>query len=594
MIPKLNTTLCFGLILFLISGHSLTAQKQTSKPNIILVLTDDQGWGDIGIHGNPHIQTPTLDRLAKNSVQLTDFYVSPVCAPTRASLMTGRYSLRTGVRDTYNGGAIMAAEEYTLAEMLKDNGYSTAIFGKWHLGDNYPTRPMDQGFEESLVHLGGGIGQPGDYLNYHKGDSSYFNPVLLKNGEPTPTNGYCSDVYTDAAIDFISNNNADPFFIYLSYNAPHTPLQLPQSYYDMYKDVDPSSGFEEDLKPEMSEADKEAARKVYGMVTNIDDNIKRVMTTLNENKLADNTLVIFMTDNGPQQRRYIGGLRGKKGQVYQGGIKVPCYFHFPARFPADNTIDFPTAHIDILPTISALCGIDQPETTKVDGINLLDYCTKPDEQNQPDDRSLFFYWHRRNIALYHNMAVQKGPYKLVANGDYQGDEAAFELFNLEWDKAEKKNRATEWLDIKNELHRELDDFYYEMINEPHLTNAPAAVIGTSHENPLILNRNDAFGQEAIWAQDEVYGFWEVSNQTSGYYTLTFKFLHPLPKGGEMKIQFGSVHYTKRMNQNDATEIVMNQVYLTAVKSQFTPWYFYGRWGNFHSVLPFTVKIEKEN
>ena len=300
-----------------------------------------------------------------------------------------------------------------------------------------------------------------------------------------------------------------------------------------------------------------------------------------------------MTDNGPQQRRYIGGMRGKKGQVYQGGIKVPCYFHLPSYFPSDKTIDFPTAHIDILPTIAALCGIDQDESNDVDGINLLDYCTKPDRQDQPDDRSLFFYWHRRNIALYHNMAVQKGPYKLVANGEYYEDETAFELFNLDEDKAEKENLVKDWPDKKRDLHNELDEFYFEMINEPHLTNAPAAVLGTPHENPLILNRNDAFGQEAIWSQDEVYGFWEVDNQQAGYYTLSFKFLHPLPKGGDMKIQFGPVHYIQKNEQESSTEIVMKHIYLPAVRSQFTPWYFHGGWGNFHSVLPFTVEIEKE-
>ena len=591
---KMGRSLLFWSIMVQILLLSTSCGKQTDqKPNIILILTDDQGWGDIGFHGNPHIKTPTLDWLAENSVQLTDFYVSPVCAPTRASLLTGRYSLRTGVRDTYNGGAIMATEEYTLAEMLSDCGYRTAIFGKWHLGDNYPTRPMDQGFEESLVHLGGGIGQPGDYLNYHKGDSSYFNPMLMHNGQPTLTNGYCSDVFTDAAIDYISHKKSDPFFIYLAYNAPHTPLQLPQSYYDMYKDVDPAVDFSDDQKPEMSESDKEAARKVYGMVTNIDDNVNRLMVALEKNQLADNTLIIFMTDNGPQHRRYLGGMRGKKGQVYQGGIKVPCYFYFPARFPKNREIDFPTAHVDLFPTLAAFCGANIENSTKIDGMNLLDHCTSVPSLKQPAPRSLFFYWYRRNITLYHNMAVRKGPYKMVANSDYDEGSEAFELFDLSQDAAEKENGAQEWVDKKNELHSELDDFYFEMIKEPHLSNAPAAIIGTSHENPLVLNRNDAFGQEAIWSQDEVYGFWEVHNQKAGYYTLKFKFLNPLPKGGEMKIQFGSVHYTQKNDQESSTEIVMKQVYLPAVKSQFTPWYFYGGWGDFHSVLPFTVELERE-
>ena len=234
---KINHTLPFLLALI-----SLSCQKKqaSTPPNVILIITDDQGYGDLGIHNNPNIITPAIDAFARQSIRFNNFHVSPVCAPTRSSLMTGRYSLRTGVRDTYNGGAIMAASEFTIAEMLKKVNYTTGIFGKWHLGDNYPSRPSDQGFDESLIHLAGGIGQVGDFTNYFKMKTSYFDPVLWHNNKQKAYEGYCSDIFTNNAIDFIEKNQDQPFFCYLSFNAPHTPLQVPDKYYQMYKDIDPS------------------------------------------------------------------------------------------------------------------------------------------------------------------------------------------------------------------------------------------------------------------------------------------------------------------------------------------------------------------
>ncbi|NNG11313.1 MAG: sulfatase-like hydrolase/transferase, partial [Arenibacter sp.] len=196
----------FAVLSILVLIGCSQESKKTKKPNVIIVVTDDQGFGDLGYYGNPHIQTPTLDSFAKESVRFDQFLVSPVCAPTRASLMTGRYSLRTGVRDTYRGGAIMATEEITVAEMLKEAGYTTGMVGKWHLGDNYPSRPQDQGFDFTLRHLSGGIGQPGDWPNNKKGKRSYFDPILWKNGEMYQSNGYCSDVFTEAAMDFVEQN----------------------------------------------------------------------------------------------------------------------------------------------------------------------------------------------------------------------------------------------------------------------------------------------------------------------------------------------------------------------------------------------------
>lgn len=344
------------------------AQKNI-HPNVILIITDDQGYGDLGYTGNSQIKTPIIDNFANKSVRFNNFYVSPVCAPTRSSLMTGRYSLRTGMRDTYNGGAMMASNEITIAEMLKQADYKTGLFGKWHLGDNYPSRPMDQGFDETLMHLAGGMGQVGDVTTYFKKDSSYFNPVLWHNGKEESFKGYCSDIFASNAIKFIEKNKNNPFLCYLSFNAPHGPLQLPDRYYQMYKGIDPSIDFERNnpMHLKMSEQDKEDARKIYGMVTNIDDNIGKVLQKLKELGIEENTIVIFMTDNGPQQLRYTAGLRDKKGSVYEGGTRVPFFLKYLALTKESITIETMTAHIDVLPTLSNCVMLTYPKTVKLTG-----------------------------------------------------------------------------------------------------------------------------------------------------------------------------------------------------------------------------------
>ena len=340
-----------GFFLTGMAGLTDLSGQMTEHPNVILIITDDQGYGDFGINGNPHVKTPVLDNFARQSIRFNNFYVCPVSAPTRAALMTGRYSLRTGVRDTYNGGAMMASKEVTIAEMLKTAGYTTGIFGKWHLGDNYPMRPCDQGFDESVIHLSGGMGQPGDFTTWPRRDSSYFDPVLWHNGKMQKYTGYCSDIFSGEAIKFIESNKDHPFFCYLAYNAPHTPLQVPEEYYNIYRELDPSAGFGNDKRPfpVMSEKDKEDARRVYAMVTNIDDNVGRLIKKLEELKISDKTIVVFMTDNGPQQRRYNTGMRGLKSSVYRGGIRVPFWIRYPGTKVTGIDIEATTANIDLFP-----------------------------------------------------------------------------------------------------------------------------------------------------------------------------------------------------------------------------------------------------
>ena len=563
----------FLLILFI----SCTKQVE-QKPNIILIITDDQGYGDIGYNGNPHIKTPNLDLLAANSMRFNNFYVSPVCAPTRSSLLTGRYSLRTGVTDTYNGGAMMSNDETTLAEILKENNYQTGIFGKWHLGDNYPFRPTDQGFHESLIHLSGGIGQVGDFTNYYKGNRSYFDPILWHNNEQKKYEGYCSDIFTDEAIKFIEDNKSNQFFCYLSFNAPHTPLQVPEKYYDLYKNVDPSV-ISESEKISMTEKNVLDAKRIYGMVTNIDDNIGKLVSKLKELNIDKNTILIFMTDNGPQQFRYVSNLRGLKSSVYNGGIKVPFYLSYPKIHDAGLDIDNFSAHIDVLPSLLDLCDIETPKNIKIDGKNFLN--------KSREERSFFSYWTRKSPELYQNMSLNKGNYKLVGNTNYDSPIERFELFDIDNDPYEMENLIENKKELAIQMKLEMDNIYNELINSKNIKNKPRIIIGSEFENPTYLNRNDASGQRGIWAQNEIFGFWRIK-ALSGKYNFRFKFNNLNLTSGQMVIEVGNQVYSKKVEVDDNGYALMENIHLNEGEFDLTPLFRYER----KNIFPFWVEINK--
>lgn len=281
-----------------------------APPNIVLVIADDQGYGDLGHTGNPIIKTPQIDALAAESTSLTDYHVAPTCSPTRAALMTGHWTDRTGVWHTINGRSMLRENEVTLGQLLTDSGYVTGMFGKWHLGDNYPYRPEDRGFAEVYRHGGGGVGQTPDLW-----DNAYFDGTYFHNGKIVPAEGFCTDVFFTQARRFIKAQAqaGKPFFAYISTNAPHGPLHCPQEYLDRYPDQ------------------PAAIAAFYGMITNIDDNVGATRALLEELGIAKNTLFIFTTDNGTATGHEVfnAGMRGKKGSEYDGGHRVPFIAHWP-------------------------------------------------------------------------------------------------------------------------------------------------------------------------------------------------------------------------------------------------------------------------
>jgi arylsulfatase A-like enzyme len=480
----------------------VSAETPRQPPNVVLIMTDDQGWGDVGFHGNPQLKTPHLDRLAEQSVELTQFYVCPVCSPTRASLMTGRYNYRTGAIDTYLGRSTMVAEETTLAEMFAAAGYRTGIFGKWHLGDNYPSRPIDQGFAEALVHRGGGIGQPSDPPG-----NSYFDPVLLRNGHDVRTKGYCSDIFTDAAIDFMERHREGPFFIYLAFNCPHTPLEVPKEYHDRYRGK--SLG--------------EVTEKIYGMVANIDDNLGRLFGRMTELGLDEETIVVFLTDNGPQQPgRYNGGLRGLKASVYDGGIRVPCLVRWPGRLEGGRKIDQVAAHIDLAPTLLDACGIARPSGVAFDGVSLLPLLRG--EQSSLPERLLFFQWHRGDEPRKYRACAVRGPrFKLVQpEGSFDKSEFTPEwaLYDMLADPGERKNV----IDAHPDVAANLKGAYEKWLADVGGTRGypvPRIIVGTDRENPVTLTRQDWRGPRAGW-NGKGLGHWDIEVAGAAQYDITLR------------------------------------------------------------------------
>lgn len=462
-----------------------------SRPNVILIMSDDQGYGDLSIHGNPNLTTPALDAIAKAGAQFTQFQVCPVCSPTRSSLLTGRYNYRTGVVDTYLGRSLMDPKETTLAEVLRHAGYRTGIFGKWHLGDNYPMRAIDQGFDDSLVANGGGLAQPGD----PPPGNSYIDPVLRRNGKYEGTKGYCTDIFFREAARFVEANQTKPFFLYIPTNAPHTPLQIDESYVKSFR----AQGLDD------------TTAKVYGMVKNLDENVAQLQSLLTRLNLRENTILIFLTDNGPQQKRYNAAMRGLKGTVYQGGIRVPCFLQWPAQVKPGLKIDRIAAHIDLFPTILAACAVKAPKVA-IDGRSLLPLLTN----NGPawPDRTLHTQWHRGDEPqLFRDHAARTQRWKLVKGK---------ELYDLDADPAEANDVAAEQPEVVARLRRETEEWFRSVSSSRGGYAPPRIAIGARQENPVLLTRQDWRGPRASWDAEGI-GYWEVDVRHSGTYDIELKF-----------------------------------------------------------------------
>ncbi|QEH37666.1 Arylsulfatase [Aquisphaera giovannonii] len=524
------------------SSPCAASGEASGRPNVVLIVTDDQGFGELGATGNPVIRTPHIDRLASQGVSLTLFHVMPVCSPTRACLMTGRYNYRTGVTDTYLGRSMMHHDETTLAEMLAAAGYRTGIFGKWHLGDNVPMRAMDRGFQESLVLNGGGLAQPGDPPAPVDERGAYFNPTLRRNGRWVKTRGYVSDVITDAAVEFVGREAGGPFFAYLAFNAPHSPHQVPDEYGKRHAPGDfDAARYPRAGNPMAAKHDPRMLGRVYGMIENIDDNVGRLLARLDERGLARDTIVVLFSDNGCQDHDgFNAGLRGWKGTTYEGGIHQFCFVRWPARLEQGRKVDRVAAAIDLAPTLLDLCGVPKPDRVAFDGRSLAPLL-RGDRADWPD-RTLFFQWHRGDAPeRYRAFAARSQDWKLVqarGAGESWDGKAAFQLFDMKDDPFEQHDLAAREPGRVARMKAEYDAWFDDVTRGRNYAEPPRIAIGSPSENPVLLTRQDWRGRGASWTKDGI-GHWEVDVVAPTRCEITMRFA-PAKEGGDAVFSCGGV------------------------------------------------------
>ena len=468
---------------------------ENNKPNIVIILADDMGWGDINANGNDLISTPVLNRLMSESLSFDRFYVCPLSAPTRAEMLTGRYFLRTGVSSVTRGYENMRSDEVTIAEALKDNGYRTGCFGKWHNGRYYPQHPNRQGFDEF-------VGFPVGHLGY------YYDAWFLHNDEEKQSSGYTSDYFTRQAIEFIERNKEKPFLCYVSHNVPHSPFQVPEKYFSKYR----QAGLDSTLSC------------VYGMVENMDENIGLILQKLEELNIAENTIVIFFSDNGPNTDRYNGGMKGRKGSVDEGGVRVPFYIKWPGHISPSATAQL-AQDIDIMPTLIGLCGLKYNPEKPFDGIDLSQIIKG---KQKTFDRLIFSRQGNQNLENC-NSSVRNNTYRLVLT---RKDTL---LYNLNDDPEQKNDIASTekatTLSLLDELVRHNMDL---MSNYQSVTTIEAGFPG---ERSFTLPVQDASLSGSIryssihpnqshtenWVQEGDSVCWKLNINTSGTYKVELQY-----------------------------------------------------------------------
>lgn len=529
-------------------------ERQT-RPHILIIMTDDQGYSDVGYNGNPVLQTPRIDALAQSGVVFDQFYAQPVCSPSRAALLTGRHAARLGILDTEGGNAILSPNEVTIAEALQTSGYRTGMFGKWHLGDNAPSRPQEQGFERVLTHVGGMIGMP---YNPPQG-RSYFDPILIEDGVDRRFEGYAPDIFTDAAIDFmagIAREGRAPFFAFLSLNTPHHPLTVPDAFADPYRALGLS----------------EETARYYGMITNIDHNVGRVMDALDAVDALDETIIVFVGDNGTsslhrQRDLWESGLRGRKTEVYENGIRVPMILRLPQSVSAVGVRTQVGAVEDIMPTLLELA--DVTAGVEFDGVSLATVASTPDAELP--ERDLFFQFHRGNEPVpYRNIAVRRGDYKLVqpvgrGREAFTPETARFELYNLAGDPRETTNLAADHPSQVRALITAYDDWLAE--TRADAPGQQTTWIGDDRQPVVTLSRQDWIG---AGLPDGENGYYALEVRTTGRYRLTFRWSKLLNATHPVTVEIGD-RTVRREILSSELEARIEEIQLAAGPLRLQAW-----------------------
>ncbi len=496
-----------------------------TRPNVVLVITDDQGYGDLGCTGNPWIQTPRIDRFHEEAMRFNDFHVQPLCTPTRGAIMTGRRPVRNGAWATCWGRSILRQNETTMADVFRAGGYRTAMFGKWHLGDNYPYRPFDRGFEHVVAHHGGGVGQTPDFWG-----NNYFDDTYFANGQAREYEGYCTDIWFEQALNWIEEHQAEPFFVYLATNAPHRPYLVAERYRQLYEG-----------NPEIPEP------AFYGMITNIDENFGKLDAKLKELGLDENTILIFMTDNGSSggsrldengfvTQGYNAGMRGKKASYYEGGHRVPFFVRYPAGgIGGGRTSEEFCCDIDLLPTFMDLCGLAHPGDLALDGRSFAPVLRG--ETTELPDRTHFLQYRQSSTPPEKwTNAVLTRQWRLIHGK---------ELYDIKADPGQRQDVADQHPEVVTKLRAAHEAWWDEI--EPDFSRFCAITLGNPAENPTKLCAMDVMGDVA-WSQAMIVaaqrstGQWHVEVERAGPYRFELRRWPrelPLPLGGMVSKEFAA-------------------------------------------------------
>ena len=483
-----------------------------ARPNFVFVLTDDQGYGDLGCHGNGVISTPNLDRFHGDAVRFTDFHVGTTCAPTRAGLLTGHFCNSAGVWHTIGGRSLLREDEWTLADALREAGYRTGQFGKWHLGDSQPFRPHERGFERAVYHNGGGIGNIGDPWG-----NDYFDDSYYVNGAPRQFAGYCTDVFFREGLRFIEEHRDQPFYCHVATNAPHGPLNVEPHYAAAYADTTPH----------------EDRARFYGMITNIDENFGLLLRRLEELGLADDTIVVFMTDNGtatgveldargfPQEGpgSFNAGMRGKKGSPYEGGHRVPFFLRYAGGgVRGGRDVEQLTSYVDFMPTILDLCGVTPPPERTFHGRSLTPLVRGEDDGTWAQRVLVADTQRIANPAKWRQSSVMRGPWRLLHG---------LELYHLGDDPGQRHDIAAAHPEVVAELRAGYER-WWELVSEQFDRDVPMA-IGRDAE-PVLLTTHDLRNEacNGAWNQAQVRqghvaaGYWAIDVRRSGNYRIELR------------------------------------------------------------------------
>ncbi len=497
------------------AASAFSAPSAAAPPNVIIVLADDQGYGDLSAHGHPEIETPNLDRLAGESVRLTDFHVSAMCTPTRAQLMTGRDCLATGAMNVSSGRSLMRTDLPVISELFRKYGYGTGIFGKWHLGDTYPYRPEDRGFKETVWYPSSHIGSVPDAWN-----NDYFNDAYRHNGKVKKYRGYSGDVFFEEAMKWMERTRKrGPFFAYIPLNVAHTPLFVPANFKEAYRSL------------------PESVARYSAMIANIDYNMGRLDEMLRRAGLRENTIVVYLSDNGATRStmRYNAGMRGAKAELYEGGHRAPCFVRWPAgKLSSGRDVQDLTIVQDLLPTLAELCGVPIPSGLQLDGLSLAGVLREPG--NEVPDRVA--------VIQYSRMPVRPG-----ATSRPQKNDAALlwrkwrliggkELYDIATDPGQEANQITRHPEIAAMLQRHYDQWWARV--EPSLDQFLPLVVGSVHENPVLASScewADVFLDLSaqVRSGERKNGVWHLEVARAGDYEVA---LRRWPRGCDAAISAG--------------------------------------------------------